>query len=180
MRYVSGTDLRQMITAAPGRRNGGCRSCSPARRIAGCWNTTAYRCPGSADERDLRAASACRPGRVSGALQHGPAPCPRTAPPLSRPAPSHLNRSTSPTTGYAGNKSCGGSPTSTTSPPYKPTLLRKTQVTHPNRISEPHKLGGMTQKHPPGHSHHDQNLLRKAPARPAGAQLSEVTAHYLR
>ena len=30
------------------------------------------------------------------------------------------------------NKSCGGSPTSTTSPPYKPTLLRKTQVSHPN------------------------------------------------
>jgi Integrase core domain len=35
----------------------------------------------------------------------------------------------------------GESPASTTSPPYHPASLRKTQVKHPNHISEPHNQG---------------------------------------
>jgi hypothetical protein len=57
--------------------------------------------------------------------------------PLRKPTPGHPDRSTSPTNGSAGNKSSADSPTSATSPPYRPALLRKTQVTHRNRISEP-------------------------------------------
>jgi hypothetical protein len=61
----------------------------------------------------LRHYNAARPHRALGQLTPAQA------------APSHLNRSTSPTTGSAGNKSSVGSPTSTTSLPYNPTLLRK-------------------------------------------------------
>jgi transposase len=44
---------------------------------------------------------------------------PSASSPLPKPTPGHPNRSTSPTTGSAGNKSSADSPTSTTSPPYQ-------------------------------------------------------------
>jgi hypothetical protein len=66
----------------------------------------------------------------------------RTVPSASshrlKPTPSRPNRSTSPGTRSAGNKSLADSRMSTTSPPYR--RRWQTQVTNSNHISEPHTM----------------------------------------
>jgi hypothetical protein len=76
----------------------------------------------------LRHYNTARPHRSLGQL-----------PPL-KPTPAHRIQLTSPSTESAGSRSSGDSPASTTSQPYHPALLRETQVTAPNRISEPHRV----------------------------------------
>src|SRR6185437_8062794 len=58
-------------TAAPGRKHGGCRSCSPARSTGGCWNTCAL----PAGSRPCpRPRGTCLAGPAR--LRRRPAPCP--------------------------------------------------------------------------------------------------------
>jgi hypothetical protein len=54
--------------------------------------------------------------------------------------PGHPDRSTSSSTGSAANESSADSCTSTMSPPDRRRCYRRTQVTSPNRISEPHTI----------------------------------------
>ena len=70
-------------TAAPGRRHGGCRSCSPAPRTGGCWST----CAPPAGSRPCRRARSTRPAHPARRRRR---PAPRPVP--GRPAPQAAGR----------------------------------------------------------------------------------------